>query len=288
MALPVRPLFAVTLAAALATAAAVTVLRSPWVAPADAADQPSWCRPLIVVGARGTDEPVGLGAPVGATADRIRDELGDDVWVQPVDYPAGGDAAPDVWQQLADPSTLDSALESFGQSILPSIDAGADNVDYLLDAIDSHCSWAQVALVGYSQGATVIRAGLLKHGVNRPNYHVGLFGDPSLSSGTDGIIGIGALPTGGGYVPLLGPGIRGIQYSLTDTRGINRGQPRALPDDRDGRVDDLSICHVGDFLCDYSYAMGDRDDAGPDPHQTYPADAEAMADWLIDVAKQAR
>ncbi|MDJ0791781.1 MAG: cutinase family protein [Acidimicrobiia bacterium] len=139
------------------------------------------CADVYVIGARGSGQPAGYGDQVAPAVDAIVSTLsgsGLDVAPEPLDYPAI------------------SVSDSFGLVLLTgdyarSVQAGAIELIARLARISSACPESDIVLVGYSQGAQVIKTAL--DGVP-PRYRISsivLLADPTRDPSQAGIVRLG-------------------------------------------------------------------------------------------------
>jgi hypothetical protein len=244
------------LAAGLTLAAATALVPgradgSPAEASPDAGAEVA-CPALYLYGVRGTGEPAGLGRPIGALAAELEARLPGQVQAVASTYPASG---VDVLQGLV--------------QYRASVQAGRQLLDADLDRFAADCPDSDVALVGYSQGADVVRRGLVDRG-DAAGYKVVLLGDPNMRASEATIRAIdenrNPVPSGRSGIAYLAPPLAPIP---------------AFPSDGDPAADDLSVCRVGDPIC--GNALIPSWDLSNGPHNSYHLDAgwlaQDVADW---------
>lgn len=188
----------------VAVVALVTVLESRTTSPG--------CVQVHVVAVRGTDQPPGSGAQIDAVVSewRVRG-LGDRLTITPVVYPATTYRDP-----LGFASSVDDGVEGLGVA--------------LQLTPDGVCADADVVVMGYSQGALVVRQFMdrVTDGISLPDVNgvsaTVLIADP-LRAPDD--VGTTLLGTAGGSGGLLG----------------SRPPPIGWP----GTV--VSVCNAGDITC---------------------------------------
>lgn len=235
------------LAAGLALASATLLVPGPaGGAPADAA--PAACPSLYLHGVRGTGEPAGLGLPVGAIADELEALLPGEVEARANAYPASGI---DLLQGLV--------------QYKASVQQGRANLVADLQAMEAACPDADVAIVGYSQGADVVRRGLIDHG-SAAGYKVVLLGDPNLK-GTETTIEM--VDENGNPVPTGRSGVAHLPISMA------LWPIPSFPADGDGLDDDVSVCRVDDPIC--GNGVIPNWDLSNGPHNSYHLDAPELA-----------
>jgi Cutinase len=213
-------------------------------AQADPADCPS----LYLHGVRGTGEPAGLGLPIGAIADELDELLPGEVEARANAYPASGI---DLLQGLV--------------QYKASVQQGRSNLVADLQAMESACPDADVAIVGYSQGADVVRRGLIDHG-SAAGYKVVLLGDPNLK-GTETTIEM--VDENGNPVPTGRSGVAHLPVSMP------LWPIPAFPADGDTMDDDVSVCRVNDPIC--GNGVIPNWDLANGPHNSYHLDAPELA-----------
>jgi hypothetical protein len=237
----------------LATAIALGAGRaggSPAEAVPDTAGQAA-CPQLYLYGVRGTGEPAGLGLPIGALASELEARMPGQVQAVASTYPASG---------------ID-VLQGFVQ-YKASVQAGRQLLNAELDRFASECPDADVAVVGYSQGADVVRRGLVDRG-NAAGYKVILLGDPNMkaSETTIRVVDENRNP-----VQSSRSGIAYLAPALAPVPGF--------PADGDAVADDLSVCRVDDPICGNSIIP--NWDLANGPHNSYHLDAPWLAQDIAD------
>lgn len=168
--------FGLTIAGMIVTALAlVLALLSP---PASAVNP---CVDLHIVGVRGSGQSVGYGDQTGGVVDALETALigrGFSVTSKPLDYPAI------------------SVSDSLGLVLLTgaydaSVSAGADALRATLDATEPACPSTEFVLVGYSQGAQVIKNTLANVQPSVRIAGVVLLADPTRDATQRGIVRLG-------------------------------------------------------------------------------------------------
>jgi hypothetical protein len=210
---------------------------------------PQACPSLYLHGVRGTEEPAGLGRPVGAIATELEALLPGQVEVHANPYPASG---VDV-------------LQGFVQ-FKESVRQGRAHLVADLRAMEAACPDADVAIVGYSQGADVVRRGLIDHG-SAAGYKVVLLGDPNLK-GTETTIEM--VDENGNQVPTGRSGVAHVPIVSAPLQPIP-----AFPADGDTEDDDVSVCRVDDPIC--GNGVVPNWDLANGPHNSYHLDAPEIA-----------
>lgn len=155
--------------------ALVLALLSP---PASATDP---CVDIHIIGIRGSGQSVGYGDQVTGVVDGLEAALmgrGISVTAEPLDYPAI------------------SVSDSFGLVLFTgaydaSVSAGIDALRATLDATDVVCPATEFVLVGYSQGAQVIKNTLAGIQPSVPIAGVVLLADPTRDAAQPGIVRLG-------------------------------------------------------------------------------------------------
>ena len=210
------------------------------------------CPDLYLYGVRGTGEAPGLGLPIGALAAEVEARVDGDVQAVASTYPAAGI---DILQGLV--------------QYKASVQAGRALLDAELDRFASDCPDADVALVGYSQGADVVRRGLIDHG-SAAGYKVVLLGDPNMKASETTIRAVdedqAPVPSGRSGIAYLAPPLQPVP---------------GFPSDGDGVADDVSVCRVDDPVCGNSLIP--NWDLANGPHNSNHLDADWLAqdnaDW---------
>lgn len=140
------------------------------------------CSDVAVVGVSGSGQ-TGYGEQVESVVDRVTSEarsLGLSVDAQPLGYPA---------VSISD----NFGLALFNGDYNRSVSTGAANLNVRLNALGSECPSTQIVLVGYSQGAQVIKTAM----AGRPPIDrlagVVLLADPSRETLQAGVLRIGNL-----------------------------------------------------------------------------------------------
>jgi len=159
--------------------------------------QASACPDVQIVGVRGSGQ-TGYGqqvAGVVAPLERNIAETGRSVSARPLDYPAI------------------SVSDSFGLVLLngeydASVRRGADSLRIVIEEISTECHETQIVLVGYSQGAQVIKVAMEN---TLPEFRiaaVGLLADPTREPSQPGVLRLGGVTglQGGSFGPILLPG----------------------------------------------------------------------------------
>ena len=144
-----------------------------------------------------------------------------------------------------------TANRSFGVSIASGVAAVIARYDRVSAAGGLGCR-PKAVLVGYSQGAAVVRAAAVALAPRRVVTAVMLFGDPQQRPSAPGVVGAGS--TGSGV--WRDPGV--AQVSGMPTAGIDAYYQ--LPGLRR-----WALCHSRDPVCDF----GPGADFAGDPHMTY-------------------
>jgi hypothetical protein len=244
-----RPATVVWLVSAMLVASSAPVMAAPshW-------DPSRSCPTVFAVGVRGSGETRAAGGldahhGFGARSAGILGALGDVLaphgirWAPvSVDYPAiGVDAAAR--------GLLDLRSDGYGASVAAGVAALTDLIASLRDA----CPGSLLVLVGYSQGAEVIRRALAGEGILEGPDFVGavLIADPRFNA-TDGI------------------GLRGsFQENRRGIRASTFSTP--LPELAAGRT--FSLCNAGDIVCQFGHGrlpvalLGWQ--SGRDVHEAY-------------------
>lgn len=154
-------------AAAIVTTSVVSVLLSSAALPAAAYQATTKCdAAIIVIGARGTNEPPGLGSTASIVTSLAEGDNEIPTWSLSVDYPA--------------------AAFEVGESYFTSVATGVTNLQELIFQTVEECPSSNIALVGYSQGADVIGDVLeqgLPENLRSRILSVVFFGDPTYRAG---------------------------------------------------------------------------------------------------------
>ena len=155
----------------VAVAAVVVAIGSLMVSPAAASPAPSKCEaPVILIGARGTNEVPGIGNTNAVVEALFKGDEIIPTWTLAVDYPAVAISSSDTY--------------------FTSVNTGAANLRALITETAAECPASNIVLVGYSQGAHVV--GNVLAGVGVPPLledarnsimSVALFGDPTFRAG---------------------------------------------------------------------------------------------------------
>ena len=158
-----------------AVLALLLALLSP---PASATDP---CADVHIIGIRGSGQSAGYGDQAAGVVDGIEAALmrrGISVTAEPLDYPAI------------------SVSDSLGLVLITgaydaSVRAGTDELRATLDAMDPLCPSTEFVLVGYSQGAQVIKSALAGIQPSIPIAGVVLLADPTRDAAQRGIVRLG-------------------------------------------------------------------------------------------------
>jgi len=256
----------------LAVTAAVTlaslVVHPPVAANANAALS---CPGVLVLGARGSGEPVdsfgGVGATVNTFVTKFRSRLkaqGASMKLMPlVDYPARS-VGSIVWRTALNGSGL--------QRYLAGVDDGVAEGVRKLKAHAKVCPDQRIVLVGYSQGAMVMhRVWLgLPGDVRRRVSAVALIADPDRVRNTAGRI-VGA--------PAARSGSQGIYSAAFADR-------KDIGDARFPRTRVWQVCTANDIVCDTRVDTLAHARRGVRIHTDYPAELEQVR-MIESVAAQA-
>ncbi|GAA2070169.1 hypothetical protein GCM10009722_38210 [Williamsia deligens] len=144
-----------------------------------------------------------------------------------------------------------AATRGFGASIASGVSAVTARYDAVARAGGPGCR-PRAVLVGYSQGAAVVREAARRLAARAVVRAVMTFGDPFQLPGADGVVGAGSRGIGVWRTD-AGAAVSGI-----DTVGIDSFY--RLPG-----VTRWSLCHGGDPVCD----LGPTADPTGSPHNTY-------------------
>jgi hypothetical protein len=220
---------------------------------AGATEAEAACPGLYLYGVRGTGEAAGLGLPIGALATELQARMPGQVQTVASTYPASG---------------ID-VLQGFVQ-YKASVQAGRQLLDAALDQFAQDCPDSDVVVVGYSQGADVVRRGLIDHG-SAAGYKVILLGDPNMRASETTIR---AIDQNRNPVPSGRSGIAHLAPALAPIPGF--------PSDGDAVADDLSVCRIDDPICGNSLIP--NWDLANGPHNSYHLDAAWLAQDIADWA----
>ena len=219
--------------------------------PSPGAGAEAACPDLYLYGVRGTGEAPGLGLPIGALAAEVEARVDGDVQAVASTYPASG---VDILQGLV--------------QYKASVQAGRQLLNADLDRFARECPGADVAVVGYSQGADVVRRGLVDRG-SAAGYKVVLLGDPNMKASETTIRVVeesrNPVPSGRSGVAYLAPPLAPIP---------------GFPPDGDAVADDLSVCRVDDPIC--GNGVIPNWDLSSGPHNSYHHDATWLAQDIAD------
>ena len=235
------------LAAGLALAATAATASLP-PAGADAAAAQVDCPAVYLHGVRGTGEQAGLGLPIGAIAGELEELLPGQVEARANPYPASGI---DFFQGLV--------------QYKASVAQGRAHLVADLQDMEATCPGTDVAVVGYSQGADVVRRGLVDSG-SAAGYKVILLGDPNLD--TDETT-IEMVDEDGAPVPAGRSGVAHLPLSMA------LWPIPGFPGDGDAVADDVSVCRVDDPIC--GNGVIPNWDLASGPHNRYHLDAPELA-----------
>ncbi|MGZ8176988.1 cutinase family protein [Williamsia sp. SKLECPSW1] len=144
---------------------------------------------------------------------------------------------------------------SFGRSIASGVSTAVDAYDSARAKGSPGCA-PMVVLVGFSQGAAVARGVAVELAKRSVVAAAVLMGDPLQKPGADGVMGTGNRGEGIWRSPV------GAFVSGVDDRGADAYY--SLP-----RVRRMSVCHVGDPVCDFRVGT----DLSGHPHTTYLAES---------------
>lgn len=207
------------------------------------------CAPLYLYGLRGSGETPGLGAPIGAIADAVTASRPGQVATRASAYPA----SPFDYNPL-DPNKL----TKYKASLTEGVRLFPQDLAWFAD----NCPGSDVAIVGYSQGADVVRRALHTGITPSSRYNVILLGDPNLN-GDETTISMADED----HVP-VDRSVRGFSQLFTELAPVPAFAPGWTAS---------SVCRKGDPIC---RTVGNPDPNGP--HTQYALGAADIARTILD------
>jgi hypothetical protein len=221
------------------------------------------CPGIILYGVRGTNDTSFKGDNVGAVVGAVYYELQrvlPDVGMANTVYPAVG----------LDAKTVTTLGRNYGDSVTLGVQEAVSD----LRALHADCATSQLALVGYSQGADVLRRALAQLYASgdvpegssiQSAFHIDgayFLGDPNFQQGE-------TVQQSGGYYQ----GSRGLRPNSSTTLGAKTGlgpQPNMPP------MWWVEVCHMNDIIC-----QGTGHHSGPSAHLNYQRADVAGVAWRM-------